>query len=204
MKPQSSVLSIAITCIVMAASASAVVAPDHFVMVYNTTVNKGHGSIIKFNITRSASPNGVDRLYELLTLPEGCYYNNNGMFRVVPDFVVQYGINGDPAVSAKWKTAYIPDDPVVLSNVKGTLAYAMSSSPNSRTTQLFINYADNSYLDADGFAPIGNVIEGFDVALDVNAEYEQEPKQALIYSQGNTYLEQNFPNLDYILTATIE
>eukprot|EP01116_Phalansterium_solitarium_P013325 TRINITY_DN3069_c0_g1_i1.p1 TRINITY_DN3069_c0_g1~~TRINITY_DN3069_c0_g1_i1.p1 ORF type:complete len:234 (+),score=18.10 TRINITY_DN3069_c0_g1_i1:87-788(+) len=119
-------------------------APESFLLQFNTTVKTGDGSIL-INITRSNAPLGVDRLFELLTLPTGSYYDQNGFFRVVPNFVVQFGINGDPAIAQKWENANINDDPVKLSNLKGTVTYA-TAGPNTRTTQLFINYVDNSFL----------------------------------------------------------
>eukprot|EP01116_Phalansterium_solitarium_P013326 TRINITY_DN3069_c0_g1_i2.p2 TRINITY_DN3069_c0_g1~~TRINITY_DN3069_c0_g1_i2.p2 ORF type:complete len:202 (+),score=55.73 TRINITY_DN3069_c0_g1_i2:87-692(+) len=176
-------------------------APESFLLQFNTTVKTGDGSIL-INITRSNAPLGVDRLFELLTLPTGSYYDQNGFFRVVPNFVVQFGINGDPAIAQKWENANINDDPVKLSNLKGTVTYA-TAGPNTRTTQLFINYVDNSFLDAQGFAPIGTIVQGFDVALAINAQYGQNPDQSTIYSKGNAYLKKDFPKLDYITTARI-
>jgi len=178
-------------------------APKTFLVEFATTVNQGQGTIV-INITRSWAPYGVDRFYELLTLNDStfCYYNQNGFFRVVPGFVVQFGINGNPTISNAWENANIPDDPVILSNIEGTMAYA-DAGPNTRTTQLFINYADNSFLDSEGFAPFGVIVQGMDVALAINSQYQQEPDQTLIYSEGNSYLQANFPGLDYITTASI-
>jgi len=177
-------------------------APTRFQVKFTTTVRGQSTNFILLNITRSNAPIGVDRFYQLLTLSAGAYYNQNGFFRVVPGFVVQFGISGVPAVAQQWESAYIQDDPVKLSNKKGTIAYA-DAGPNTRTTQLFINYVDNTFLDPLGFAPIGNVMGGMDVALAINSQYGQEPDQGSIYSQGNAYLKANFPGLDYITTATI-
>lgn len=154
------------------------------------------------NFTRAFSPHGVDRVFQLVTLQNGSYYNENAFFRIVPNFVAQFGINGDPTVSQEWETKFIPDDPVVLSNLKGTVAFA-SSGPNTRTTQLYINYADNSFLDKQGFSPLGSISEGFDVALKLNAQYGEQPDQNSIYMQGNAYLKQHFPNLSYITSTRI-
>jgi cyclophilin family peptidyl-prolyl cis-trans isomerase len=158
------------------------------------------------------------------TCLQGSYYNENAFFRVVPNFVVQFGINGDPTISQKWENANITDDPVILSNVEGTLAYA-SAGPNTRTTQLYINTGNNTYLDSEGaptfplfplrgesfirtflslnagFAPVGTVLSGMDVVNAIYSGYGQEPDQDSIYEEGNAYLEQNFPLLDYIVTS---
>jgi peptidyl-prolyl cis-trans isomerase A (cyclophilin A) len=147
-------------------------------------------------------PLGVDRFYELLTLSGGSYFEDNGFFRVVPGFVVQFGINGNPTISQQWENANIPDDPVVQSNTEGTIAYA-SAGPNTRTTQLFINLGDNSNLDSQGFAPFGIVAQGMDVVQGIYAKYQQRPQQPAIYSQGNKYLHKNFPLLSYLLNTTI-
>eukprot|EP01105_Mastigella_eilhardi_P006074 TRINITY_DN1767_c0_g1_i1.p2 TRINITY_DN1767_c0_g1~~TRINITY_DN1767_c0_g1_i1.p2 ORF type:complete len:222 (+),score=51.03 TRINITY_DN1767_c0_g1_i1:75-668(+) len=182
-----------------AAAAAAVVAPDNFFVEFATTASDAP---IVLNVTRAYAPHGVDRFFELLTLPNGSYYAQNGFFRVVPGFVVQFGINGDPAVSHQWRDATIPDDPVILSNVKGTVSFATAGA-NTRTTQLFINYVDNSSLDSQGFSPFAYVIEGMDVAVAINSEYGQKPSQGMIYAKGNAYLEQSFPNLDYLVSTTI-
>eukprot|EP01090_Pellita_catalonica_P012457 TRINITY_DN2716_c0_g1_i3.p1 TRINITY_DN2716_c0_g1~~TRINITY_DN2716_c0_g1_i3.p1 ORF type:complete len:131 (+),score=22.61 TRINITY_DN2716_c0_g1_i3:41-433(+) len=124
-------------------------------------------------------------------------------FRVVKNFVVQFGINGVPATSAKWRNEQIPDDPVILKNTRGTITFA-DAGPNTRTTQLFINFADNSFLDSQGFSPFGFVESGMDVVDAIYAGYAQEPNQGQIYLQGNAYLKAGFPLLTYLTTATIE
>jgi len=174
-------------------------APASFLLTFNTTVKVSDGLIV-INVTRAWSPHGADRLWQLLNASVN-YYAENGFFRVVTGFVVQFGISGIPALSQKYETAYIPDDPVILSNVEGTVAYADAGN-NTRTTQLFINYANNTFLDSEGFTPVGMIIKGMDVALGINAQYSQEPDQTTIYSEGNAYLKRRFPNLDYITTAT--
>jgi len=157
-----------------------------------------------FNVTRAWAPLGVDRFYELITLKEGSYYNENGFFRVVEDFVVQFGINGNPSISSKWQNANIKDDPVVKSNLRGYMTYA-TAGPNTRTTQLFINYDDNSFLDSQGFTPFAVAATSNDMeAIDkVNAQYAQQPNQGSIYSEGNAYLKKNFPNLSYLTKTEI-
>lgn len=117
----------------------------------------------------------------------------------MPGFVVQFGIAGDPALSKKWENNNIKDDPVTKSNTRGRISYA-TAGPNTRTTQLFINYGNNSRLDSMGFAPFGEVTNEDDLkTLDqIFSGYAQIPSQDLIYSQGNEYLKKNFPKLDYI------
>eukprot|EP01012_Entosiphon_sulcatum_P031619 TRINITY_DN401_c1_g1_i1.p1 TRINITY_DN401_c1_g1~~TRINITY_DN401_c1_g1_i1.p1 ORF type:complete len:205 (+),score=55.22 TRINITY_DN401_c1_g1_i1:35-649(+) len=177
------------------------VAPDHFCVELVTTVSKSptQGRVL-LNITRELAPHGVDRFHNLV---QQGYYDANGFFRVVPSFVVQFGISGDPAVSAKWKDANIPDDAVKASNVAGTIAYA-SAGPNTRTTQLYVNTVDNTRLDGMGFQVFGNIVgDGLKTFIDVNPEYGQNPDQGQIYEKGNAYLKQNFPNLDYLTSASI-
>ncbi len=123
------------------------------------------------------------------------------MFRVVPGFVIQWGINGSPAVSAKWNTP-ITDDPVTRSNVRGTVSYA-TAGPNTRTTQLFVNLANNSFLDSQGFAPFARVSVGMQYFDAAYSGYGQSPNQDLIYSQGNQYLQANFPLLTDFNTSTV-
>jgi len=151
-------------------------------------------------VTRAWAPLGADRLYNLI---KGGFYDGDRFFRVVPGFVVQFGLNGNPAVSAAWRHANIQDDPVAQHNNTGTIVFA-TAGPNTRTTQLFINYADNLRLDGMGFAPLGKVVDGMDVVTKIFPDYGQTPDQSLIESQGNGYLAQAFPKLDYIKRATIQ
>jgi peptidyl-prolyl cis-trans isomerase A (cyclophilin A) len=151
-------------------------------------------------VHRDWAPNGVDRFYELV---QSGYYDEARFFRVVPNFVVQWGINKDPKVSQQWRQNNIPDDRVKESNRMGYITYA-KRGPGTRTTQLFINLADNVSLDAMGFAPFGKVTEGMNVVQNLYSSYGQTPQQDLIQAQGNAYLESRFPKLDYIKTARIE
>ncbi len=143
------------------------------------------------------APRGAARMKELVEqqVLDGCRF-----FRIVPDFIVQFGINGDPDTAARWRSAAIEDDPVTQSNRRGTLTFAMAG-PNTRTTQLFINFRDNSFLDGQGFAPIGEVTEGMDIVDKLYAGYGEKPDQARIQREGNAYLDAEFPELDYIKTA---
>jgi len=145
------------------------------------------------------APIGAERFYQLVR--EG-YFDDTGFFRVVPNFVVQFGLAADPQVTAKWRSKTLKDDPVKQTNAPGTITFA-TSGPNSRTTQLFINLANNQRLDGMGFAPFGRVVEGMEVVKKINAEYGEQPKQQLITLEGNSYLRKNFPNLDYIKKAAL-
>jgi peptidyl-prolyl cis-trans isomerase A (cyclophilin A) len=154
-------------------------------------------------VVREWSPIGADRFYEAV---KAGFYNECRFFRVVPGFVVQFGISGDPKVGKKWREATIKDDKkVVKSNLRGYVTYAKSSMPNTRTTQLFINYSDgNKFLDARGFSPFGKVITGLEKVVDkINPEYKERASQGSIHSQGNKYLKTSFPRMDYIKKATI-
>lgn len=147
------------------------------------------------------APRGVARFYELVKQD---FFTDMRFFRVVRWFVVQFGIAGDPQVSRQWRNAAIKDDPVKQSNTRGSLTFA-TSGPDSRTTQFFINLADNTNLDNMGFAPIGKVVSGMDVVAAINGEYGEAPskRQPDIQRLGNAFLDQNFPNLDYIKKATL-
>jgi cyclophilin family peptidyl-prolyl cis-trans isomerase len=153
-------------------------------------------------VRRSLAPRGADRFHELVRIG---YFSGVRFFRMVPNFIVQFGIHGDPAVNALWDTAAIPDDPIRSSNADGTIAFA-ASGPNSRATQLFISTANNARkLDGQRlFSPFGTVVEGMAVVRALNAEYGEEPNPSRIVRQGNGYLQKWFPALDSITRATIE
>jgi len=155
--------------------------------------------VFVMDVTRAWAPRGADRLYELV---RSGFYDGTRFFRVVPGFVVQFGLSGDPAASARWRDATIADDPVTQSNARGTVTFA-TAGPNTRTTQMFINYGDNRRLDGMGFAPLGVVVEGMDVVDRIYAGYGESPDQGLIESQGTAYLAAQFPRLDSIARATI-
>jgi len=173
-------------------------APDTFKAKFETT----KGTFV-IEVHRDWAPNGADRFY---TLVKNGYFNDVKFFRVVPSFVVQFGIHGDPAIASKWLKSNIPDDPVKESNKRGYLTFAMSSQPNSRSVQMFINLKDNTGLDARGFAPIGKVISGMEIVDKLYDGYGEglTQLQGRIASEGNAFLEKNYPQLDGIKKATIE
>jgi peptidyl-prolyl cis-trans isomerase A (cyclophilin A) len=176
-------------------------APDSYRVRFETTA----GDFV-VEVRRALSPNGADRFYNLV---RNGYYEGVRFFRVIDGFMAQFGMHGDPQVTAAWRAAPIQDDPVAASNARGTVTFAMTGQPNSRTTQVFINYRDNSNLDAMGFAPFGEVVEGMDVVDQLHSGYGEGapngsgPSQAQIQSEGNEYLASEFPELDYIERATI-
>ena len=187
--------------VLMEPEAHTATAPESFGARFVTT----RGEFV-ISVTRSWAPHGADRFYNLV---KNGYFEGNRFFRVLPGFIAQWGIHGDVDVSGVWRLARIPDDPVKESNVRGTVAYAKPNAPDRRTTQLFINYADNTELDAQGFAPIGRVTEGMEVVEQLYAGYGESgpegdaPSQARILFEGNEMLEELFPELDYIKTVTI-
>ena len=150
-------------------------------------------------VTRAWAPVGADRFYNLV---KNGFFDGTRFFRVVPGFVVQFGLSGDPAISARWHLASIPDDPVQQHNTRGTITFA-TAGPNTRNTQLFINYADNLNLDGMGFSPFGNVVDGMGVVDRIYAGYGERPDQGLIEGRGTAYLASQFPKLDSIAKATI-
>ena len=154
---------------------------------------------IELEINPEWAPLGAARFKDAV---EAGVYDEARFFRVVPNFVVQFGIAGDPEAAREWKEATFKDDPVKESNVRGTLCFA-TAGPDTRTTQLFINLGDNGRLDGMGFSPIGKVVKGMEIVDKITAEYGERPNQGFIQEYGNKYLEEQFPNLDYIKKATV-
>jgi peptidyl-prolyl cis-trans isomerase A (cyclophilin A) len=176
-------------------------APDVFEAKFSTT--KGDFVV---EVHRDWAPNGADRFYNLV---KSGFFDDVRFFRAIDGFMVQWGISGDPAVSAKWMNANIQDDPVKQSNKRGFITFAKTGAPNSRSTQIFINYGDNSRLDPTGFAPFGQVTKGMDIVESLYKGYGEGapggagPNQSLVQSRGNAYLDQSFPKLDAIKHAEV-
>lgn len=173
--------------------------------VYKAKFDTSKGVFV-VEVHRDWAPNGADRFYNLV---KNGFYDDARFFRVIENFMVQFGINGDPKISAVWQNANIKDDPVKESNMRGYITFA-TAGPDTRTTQVFINYGDNAGLDGQGFAPFGKVISGLDVVDHLYSGYGEGapnghgPNQSIIQSLGNAYLAKAFPKLDYIKKATIE
>jgi peptidyl-prolyl cis-trans isomerase A (cyclophilin A) len=169
-------------------------APELYKAQFTTT----RGDFV-VEVHREWAPLGADRFYNLV---KNGYFTNAAFFRVVPGFIVQFGLNANPAVNKVWMNANIKDDPVMGSNKRGTLVFA-TAGPNTRTTQLFINFGDNAGLDRQGFAPFGTVTEGMDVVDKIYPGYGERPDQQRITEEGKAYLDKNFPMLDSIKAARI-
>jgi peptidyl-prolyl cis-trans isomerase A (cyclophilin A) len=169
-------------------------APADFKVRFTTTA----GDFV-VEVHRDWAPLGADRFYNLV---RHGYFTNASFFRVVPNFVVQFGLNASPAVNKVWEDAKIQDDPVKQTNSRSRLVFA-TAGPGTRTTQLFINFGDNGRLDGMGFAPFGEVIEGMDVVDKIYPGYGEQPNQDLITSQGDAYISKNFPNIDKIKLARV-
>jgi peptidyl-prolyl cis-trans isomerase A (cyclophilin A) len=154
---------------------------------------------------RSWAPRGADRFHQLV---RSGFFDNTRFFRVVTSFMVQFGAHGEPDVNKAWEALVIPDDSVTQSNRRGFVSFAMAG-PNTRTTQIFINLIDNTQLDAMGFAPFGQVVEGMAVVDSLFADYGDSPPsgfgpdQMRLMREGNAYLEREFPKLDFVRTARI-
>ena len=169
-------------------------APDVYAVKFTTT--KGDFVV---TVTRAWAPLGADRFYNLV---KHQFFTDAAFFRVVPGFIVQFGISANPQVARAWQNATIKDDKVTQSNKAGTVTFA-TAGPNTRTTQLFINFGNNTFLDSQGFSPFGQVTEGMDVVQKIYSGYGESPDQGLIQSQGKAYLDKNFPKLDTIKSAVI-
>ncbi len=177
-------------------------APATFNVLFQTSA----GDFV-VEVHRDWAPNGADRFYNLV---KNGFYDGCRFFRVLSGFMAQVGMNGNPSIQQAWANANIPDDPVKQSNKRGYVTFAQAPTPNSRSTQIFINYGDNSSLDQQRFAPIGRVTKGMDVVDKLYSGYGegapggQGPSQGSIMMQGNAYLEKSFPKLDYIKKASIQ
>jgi peptidyl-prolyl cis-trans isomerase A (cyclophilin A) len=172
---------------------------------YKARFDTSKGAFV-IEVHRAWSPNGADRFYNLV---KNGFYDNVRFFRVISGFMVQFGINGDPNLSARWREARINDDPVRQSNKRGFITFA-TAGPNTRTTQVFINFGDNARLDGMGFSPFGRVVSGMEVVDKLYAEYGEGapngrgPDQGRLQREGNAYLNKDFPRMDFVRKATIE
>lgn len=179
--------------------------------VFKVKLETTKGDVV-LELHRDWAPNGADRFYNMVKVG---LLNDVAFFRAIDGFMVQFGLNGDPAVNAAWKDAAIQDDPVKESNARGAITFAMRG-PNTRTTQLFINLVDNNGkgkrpvdLDKMSFAPFGKVVEGMEVIDALYTGYGEGPprgtgpNQGRITTEGNAYLAKDYPELDYIKKATV-
>ena len=172
--------------------------------VYKVEFDTSKGPFV-IEVHRDWAPNGADRFYNLV---KNGFYDDVRFFRVIEGFMAQFGVNGDPKVSAAWREARIKDDPVKVSNKRTFVTFA-TAGPNTRTTQVFVNYGDNSSLDSQGFSPFGQVVSGMKAVDSLYGGYGEGapggrgPNQARVQSDGNAYLASAFPNLDYVKKATI-
>lgn len=212
MRSRRSILTLAVALVTLAAPARAQ-APDlgnpaalteQAPAAYKVRFDTSKGAFT-IQVNRAWAPRGADRFYNLV---KHGFYDDVRFFRVISGFMVQFGISGDPKISARWRQANISDDPVRASNTRGTISFA-TAGPNTRTTQVFINFGDNSNLDGMGFAPFGRVVSGMKVVDSINAEYGEGaprgrgPDQGRLQTEGNAYLKKGFPRMDYVKKASI-
>jgi cyclophilin family peptidyl-prolyl cis-trans isomerase len=169
-------------------------APDQYEVTFKTTA----GDFV-VQVTRAWAPLGADRFYNLV---KHGFYDEAAFFRVIPGFVVQFGLSADPAVNNVWRKSNFKDDPVTQSNKPGFTTFA-TAGKDTRTTQLFINTGNNAQLDKMGFAPFGQITSGMDVVKKIHSGYGESPDQGSITALGKAYLDKNFPKLDRITSATI-
>jgi len=176
-------------------------APQTYRVRFETSV----GTLV-VQVNRAWSPNGADRFYNLV---KNGYYDDTRFYRVVDGFMAQFGLKGDPRIDQAWRDVTFPDDPFTESNKRGRITFA-HAGPNTRTTQVFFNFKDNAHLDASGFTPFGEVVEGLDVMDKIYSGYGElppagkGPDYAKAWVQGNTYLDQNFPEMTRIVSAKLE
>jgi len=174
--------------------------------VFRVRIETSAGTFV-IEVHRDWAPHGVDRFHELV---RAGYFDDSRFFRVVPGFIAQFGIAGNPKVAQAWRSRTIADDPVIQSNKRGFLSYAMTG-PDTRSTRIYINLADNSRLDAQGFAPFAKVVEGMEVVDKLYSGYGETSgggmragKQQKMFEEGNAWLDREFPKLDRLLRAKIK
>src|SRR5271168_1220742 len=167
--------------------------------IYTVVFNTSKGDVV-IEVHRDWAPNGADRFYNLVKVG---FFDGAPFFRVIPGFMAQFGIGATPAANKVWSSANIRDEPVKQSNLPGYLTFAQASIPNTRSTQLFINYKDNSRLDGQGFAPIGKVLDGMEVVEKFYTGYGGDLDQQALQEGGKAFYEKNFPQFDIIKTAKV-
>ena len=168
--------------------------------VFQARFDTNKGSFV-IEVHRAWAPIGADRFYNLV---KNGFYDGTRFFRVRPGFMAQFGLNGNPEIQSAWQRSFLRDDPVMQKNVRGFVSMTTEGRPQSRFTQIFINYGDNSRLDADGFAPFGQVVTGMDVVDKLFAPADDaQPDQRRILREGNEYLQKEFPQLDFVRKASI-
>jgi cyclophilin family peptidyl-prolyl cis-trans isomerase len=177
-------------------AATPVRSPEVYRVAFTTSAG-----VFTIEAQRSLSPLGADRFYEMV---QANYFNGTRFFRVVPGFVAQFGMHGDPAVNDVWRERTIADEPRKASNARGPIVFATTPEPDSRTNQFFLNLVDNAEkLDGRGFAPFGRVVEGMEVVDKLNSEYGETVNQGRLASKGNAYLRSWFPALDSIVSVRV-
>jgi peptidyl-prolyl cis-trans isomerase A (cyclophilin A) len=196
-KPFLAILALVSAALCYGAQAAAQ-APAPVPDVYRVSFDTSKGEFV-IEVTKAWAPLGAERFYRLV---QQQFFDNARFFRVIDGFMVQFGLPASPAVAARWRARTLRDDRVTQSNTRGMVTYAMAG-PNTRTTQVFINYGNNARLNADGFSPFGKVVAGMEVVDKLYSRYGESPDQGMIQAQGNAYLEAKFPRLDYIKTARI-
>jgi peptidyl-prolyl cis-trans isomerase A (cyclophilin A) len=196
------ILLVPVLTLAASAPSAAQVTDEQAPAVFRARFETSQGPFV-IEVHREWAPLGADRFY---TLVRRGFYDGVRFFRVLSGFMAQFGLNGDPKRQGEYALANLIDDPPKQSNLRGFVTFAKESSPNTRYTMVFINYKDNSYLDADGFAPFGQVVFGMDVVDKLYGGYGRTnvPDQRRITSEGNRYLEAEYPKLDVIKKATIE
>ena len=195
-------LSLALALVAAPQPGAAQTTDEHAPATYRARFETSQGPFV-IEVTREWAPIAADRFY---TLVKRGFYDDDRFFRVLSGFMAQFGLNGDPKIQGEYALANLLDEPPKQSNRRGFVSFAKESSPNTRYTMVFINYKDNSYLDADGFAPFGQVVSGMDVVEKLYGGYGRQnvPDQRRIKSEGDAYLTAEYPKLDFIKTARID
>ena len=174
---------------------------EHAPASYRARFDTSKGVFV-IEVTREWAPQAADRFFNLV---KHGFYDGARFFRVLDGFMAQFGLNGTPEIQRPWQSAGIADEPVVQSNLRGFVSFAKESMPNTRFTMVFINFADNSFLDKDGFPPFGRVVTGMDVVDTLYSGYgrQNQPDQRRILREGNAYLQAENPRLDFIRKAAL-